>query len=577
MAKTNDRPSNGNDQLVELAIIAVAAIGALSWGSAKIASLLFDDGQFHADLAQSLTALVQLGRNPTNPAAAWPEPTRSSLPGPLAYWSATLLTLALLIALAAIGWRLVRSNIPTIERRERLGVRAEPRMARRRDLHDLYVRRLPGDRFLLGRHGRRLVAAEATRQGTFRRPARHARGPVALIGPSRSGKSTQAIAGIGGWTGPAIIVSVKADLLHDTHHQRAALGEVKIFDPTGVTHRDSAAWSPLRSAATLHGAMKAAKRLSETAPRSTSGNDARNDFWLTQAETLLAGLLLVAANTDHTITDVVDWVIGADMPTEHDEGAVLPLLRAMQATGDPAKKTAATAAMRLLRGVWKADPRTASSVYASAKNIVWPWNDPIVAAASTTCDIDWDWLTTANNTLYVCAPLTDQQRLAPVLSGVLVDLMDQAFDRHVATNQPFDPAVLFVIDEAANCRLDALPQWAATVSGVGIQLVTAWQSRAQIEAVYGHQADAILTNHLSKLFFPGMSDQSGLTYVSALTGHEHIANTLGRGATTTHRPEPSTAVPVLPAHVLRQMRPGRALLVHGQLPPVEISTAGRSR
>ncbi len=100
------------------------------------------------------------------------------------------------------------------------------------------------------------------------------------------------------------------------------------------------------------------------------------------------------------------------------------------------------------------------------------------------------------------------------------------------------PAVLVVIDEAANCRLDALPQWAATVSGLGIQLVTVWQSRAQIEAVYGRQADAILTDHLSKLFFPGMSDQRGLDYLSALTGHEHVPSTLGHPAHPQANPNP---------------------------------------
>ena len=132
------------------------------------------------------------------------------------------------------------------------------------------------------------------------------------------------------------------------------------------------------------------------------------------------------------------------------------------------------------------------------------------------------------------------------------------------------PAVLFVIDEAANCRLDAMPQWAATVSGIGVQLVTVWQSKAQIEAVYGRQADAILTNHLSKLFFPGMSDQSGLDYVGALTGQEHVPSHLGGMRQDPWDRNPASSVPFLPANVLRQMRPGQALLVHGHLPPVQL-------
>ena len=535
MATNRNQPAPPNQdlgtQLFEIALFAFAAVATASWGTAKVASVLFDDGTFDADLATSAAALPNLRHHLTNPRAAWPADIQPSLPGPIAYWFAFVLVLAALTGVGVLGWRLLRNNTTTLENRKRLGVKAQPRMANRRDLRDLYVRRLPGDRFLLGRHGRRLVAAESIRPARRRQPTRHARGPVALIGPSRSGKSTQAIAGIHGWTGPAILVSVKADLLHDTETYRAGLGQIKIFDPTGVTGRTSCSWSPLRSAATLHGAMKAAKRLAETAPRSSSGNESRSDFWLAQAETVLAALLLLAANTDKTMTDVVDWVLTQEMPGEHDEGAVLPLLRALQASTDPTKKTAGQASFRLLKGVWRSDPRTSSSVYASAKAIIWPWNDPIVAAASATCDIAWNWLTNGPNTLYVCAPLTDQQRLAPVLSGLLVDLIEQAFDRHIATNQPFNPAILFVIDEAANCRLDALPQWAATISSLGIQLVTAWQSRAQIEAIYGPQTDAILTNHLSKLFFPGMSDQTGLQYVGALTGNEHLPALLRRRPT----------------------------------------------
>ncbi len=63
-----------------------------------------------------------------------------------------------------------------------------------------------------------------------------------------------------------------------------------------------------------------------------------------------------------------------------------------------------------------------------------------------------------------------------------------------------------------------------------MQLVTAWQSIAQIEAAYGRQAQAILTNHLTKLFFPGMSDAAGLDYLSRLLGDEHVPSRRGSAA-----------------------------------------------
>src|SRR3546814_13698826 len=107
-------------------------------------------------------------------------------------------------------------------------------------------------------------------------------------------------------------------------------------------------------------------------------------------------------------------------------------------------------------------------------------------------------------------------------SGMLNDLVGQAFERYVRTNQPLDPPLLIVMDEAAILRPDQLPSWAATLSGIGVQLVTAWQSVSQIEAAYGRHAQGILTNHLSKLFYAGMTDSPGLDYVSRLLGDEHL-------------------------------------------------------
>lgn len=144
--------------------------------------------------------------------------------------------------------------------------------------------------------------------------------------------------------------------------------------------------------------------------------------------------------------------------------------------------------------------------------------DPLVAEATKACTVDLEWLLDGPNTLYICIPVKDQHRLRPVLGGLLNDLMSRAFDQLVATNEPIDPALLVVIDEAATIRPDQLPSWAATLSGIGVQLVTAWQSVSQIEAAYRRDAPAIMTNHLTKLFFAGMSDSPGLDYVSRCSG-----------------------------------------------------------
>ena len=223
-----------------------------------------------------------------------------------------------------------------------------------------------------------------------------------------------------------------------------------------------------------------------------------------------------------------------------------------------------------MKGLWDLDPRTSSSIYATARTAIWPWADPDVVAVSADCDIDLDWLLTGTNTLYLATPLADQDRLAPVLGGLICDLVNQAFDRTSRQRARLDPTLLLVLDEAANTPLRKLPEWASTVAGIGIQLVTVWQSRSQLEAIYGAHADTILTNHL---------DEAVL--------HRHVGHRrprLRRQAERPRtrprlprhrprrlaRPSPADAVPLLAPNVVRQMRPGDALLVHGTLPPAHV-------
>jgi len=83
----------------------------------------------------------------------------------------------------------------------------------------------------------------------------------------------------------------------------------------------------------------------------------------------------------------------------------------------------------------------------------------------------------------------------------------------------------------------------------------------------------VLINHRTKLIYPsGISDTATIDYLSTLVGTEHIRSDLderrwnGDDARTPNR-SPSTAVPLLTASVLRQVRVGHAVLIHGDLPP----------
>jgi type IV secretion system protein VirD4 len=569
---------DGIDVAIGIGLGGLLAVGIVQWLIGNLAALLGRARLLHGSPVDAVKSLPGLMKHLGHPAAAWPPTVRANLPGPVPYWIATVVVLTALTAggLAVITLVGRRRQVP-IDKRRRLGVNTQPRLATRRDLTPLYTRRPEPNRFVLARYGRGYLSTEDT---SSRGGRRGVAGAVAIFGPSQSGKTTGLIDGVAAWTGPGIISSVKADLLRATIDARRQLGDVRVFDPLGVTGHPSATWSPLRPAKSLTGALTAAGILARTGADDTTPGD---KFWRGQAEQLLAAMLFTAANTPgHTMRHVVRWVLDLDRPGDTDGPSTLaPLVRRLTDADDPQIALSAKQVQGWLHGQWNTDPRTTSSVYATARTAVWPWADPAIAASAESCDLTLDWLRDGANTLYLVAPLGDDIRIGLVFAAVLHDLISDAFATYNRQGAPLDPRLLVVCDEAANTPLPKLPQWAATVSGAGIQIVTVWQSRAQLDETYGRQADSVLTNHRSKLFYPSGLTDTTTDYLSVLAGTEHVRADLASRprlavGTAPDRADVATAVPYATPDVLRRLRVGQALLVHGQLPPAWVRSSTRA-
>jgi type IV secretion system protein VirD4 len=576
-----ERSSASGGELLIVALGGLALLGGgVVWTGAALAAVI-SGVEFKASLADALAAVALLGSNAADPVAAWPTGSGLQAVGAPLYWVCTALcvgsALTIVVALLRL-WN--RSRVGTVPRKP-LGVDARARFARARDLKPLIVGRPEPGRFILGRFGRHLLASEhrpGSEARRRRRPSTDARagdrGAIALVGPSRSGKTTAVVSGILEWDGPAVLSSVKDDLLRVTAGHRGELGDVAIFDPTQSTGLGTAVWSPLRQAGTTMGAQRAARALVEAAPRG-SNVDGGVDFWMAQAEMLLASLLFAAHHTGRDMGVVAEWVMTQDRPGEWGPGEVKDALDQVMMDGSPIEQVAAHDAARSLLSLWDDDERTRSSVYATARTVVWPWAEPGMAASSRGESVDLDWLLAGPNTLYLCSPIEDQARLAPAFGGFLNDIIKQIYLRVASTGRPLDPPLLVVIDEAGNTPLKPLPEYASTLAGLGVLLVTVWQSLAQIEATYGRQTGTILSNHLSKLFYAGLSDPDSMRYVASVLGDEEVetsSRTHDMNGGRASRQLATSRNPLAAPHVLRQMIPGDALLVHGTLPPAHVRT-----
>lgn len=565
--------SSAFDDLVVWVLVLLGAASATVWGGAQVAVLAASRRTLPVGLGDAIQAALALPRFPGDPKEAWPMPLRPLVPGPALYWVATVVAALVVVGLLVGLHRVFAGPRPGSEHRRRLGVEATARIARRRDLAPLVVRGpLPG-RFIVGQVGGRLVATENRARARWRahRSRRGDRSAVAVIGPTRCGKTANVISGILDWEGPAILSSVRDDLLEATLARRRSLGQVKVFDPTGATQEATCRWTPLRDAATPSGSQKAARALLSAYSRPGARSDV--EFFGDLGTAFLASLFYVAASSGRTMADVVRWVLTRDRPTPTKRGDLAALVDLQLAGDDDQKRQWATIAFNSLQAVWNNDERTTSGIYVTAQRMLAIWSDPMVAAACQACDVDLEWVVSGSNTLYICGSLNEQDRLAVLFGGILSDLIEQQAYEWAATQRRALPDLLVVLDEAANTPTRWLPNVASTCSGLGILLVTVWQSKAQIEAAYGPLADAVLTNHGTKIIFAGVSDLSTLDYASRLVGeeevpHHAVSTDMARGGHSVN--ESTTRVRLLPTDILRRAPLGHALLIHGTLPPAHL-------
>jgi type IV secretion system protein VirD4 len=518
----------------------IVAAGALLWITGQLSAVLFGGGWPQVGPSEMGAVVFKYPSHLGDPARAWPVRDRQLVPGPVPFYA----TAAALVlpALAAGAWLLTR-------RAHRSQASRGAKWARRRDLRLLRTNGRQAGRLSLGRVHGRLVAGESKQS-------------VIVIGPTQTGKTTGfAIPAILEWQGPVVATSIKSDLLRETLTARSSLSDAStwVYDPTGSTGLPGAGWTPLMECLSWQGAQRVADWLVRAARPSIATSDAA-DFWYGATAKALAPILLAAACSGGTMAQVVQWVDG-----QEDE----PVRFALEANREEEALTAFEAI-----SMW--DERTRGSVYATAQTVLIAYTDPGVLASAMSAELRATRLLDGGrHAAYLCAPAHEQRRLQPLFATLVQEIVAHAYERATDTGKPLDPPLLLVLDECANIApLRDLATLAATGAGQGIQLVSVFQDMAQINAVYGaNHAPTIVSNHRAKVILSGIADPHTLEYLGRLLGDEEVPHVSATsGAEGRHSTTESVAYRNLaPANVLREMRPGRGVLVYGHLPPAQIA------
>jgi len=539
------------DQLLAVGLGATGAAGALVWATGQLAGLAFGHTWPDVSPADVAHVMLHLPHHWNDPALAWPADVRGPLPGPAGMYT----SFAGVVGGISGGTAAALRHLPGRAAGHRPG---HPRPAKHagavwagnRELRLLTVGDPEPGRVILGRTPGvlgRLLAAEDCHS-------------VLVFGPTGSYKtSALVIPAVLEWSGPLLATSVKPDLLRATIAHRARLGQVVVIDPLGASGVKAAKWSPLASCTTWAGAQQTAVQLANAIEQTpTEEQRPEHRFWKTMGTKFLAPILYAAAVKGLGMADVLHWL------DSREDQQIKDIL---DTAGVPAALDAWESSQ------YRTD-RAVDSLYATAEEVLHVYANERVSASTDGHDLNLDAFLQGDNTIYLYAPAHQQRLLRPLFETITQQVVAAAQEQAaLAPDGMLSPRLGLFLDEAGNCAaLSDLDVLATTARGQGIQLVTVWHDKSQLEARYGTKAATILNNHRAKLFLFGLADLSALELGARLIGEQALTErNRSMGSDGRHALNESTSYrPLLPVEDLRRLRPGEGVLLYGHLRPTPI-------
>ena len=381
---------------------------------------------------------------------------------------------------------------------------------------------------------------------------------LGVIAPTRAGKTSRVVIPAAlEHDGPAIVLSNKTDVARATADRRSRVGPVWAYAPfaeAGVLDGARCGWSPLAGCESWDFALRMGRWLFDADPSSAAVSDGSGARFHNReaVSTALPPLLHAAALSGRRMSDVLAWTRrgtdGLDEPRSLLEEHGAPMVASAVA------------------GVQALEDRPRSLLLMSAAQLVDAYRFPDLEQPDLPAFRPKDLL--EGGTLYLIAPESEQELLAPLFGGILGAVL-RACEVRTSQNGPLDRPLRILADEAAHLApLAKLPTYLAVSGGWGVRWCVVYQSLAQIRHRYGAEADAVLGNLLCKLVLGPVQDAETRRYVEELLDEE-VTMTTSRSRNGGFGPDVSTTTherraAKVSAQRLMQLREGEAVFIHGR-------------
>jgi type IV secretory pathway TraG/TraD family ATPase VirD4 len=390
---------------------------------------------------------------------------------------------------------------------------------------------------------------------------------VAVLAAPRQGKTSQVIIPwLHTWPGPALVTTIRPDVLLATATLRKPNGPVAVMAPTGmISWPDVLTWSPTSGCTDFDQARSRADVMvtvgkSEQASDSTDGG-----YFALNATNLLAGWLHAAALSSGTANDVLAWAF--------DERRDDPI-RILASDPQAASGTAA-----MLDALYRLPPDTTrASLWTTAQTAMAPLLSPAARAVFTPAEgqaTDLAAFLRAGGTCYLMADERRASSLAPVISAFADDWIETC--KRLAdpmTGGRLDPPCGLFLDEVANIvPLPQLPALMSFAGGTGIFAVAVLQSMAQARNRWGRDAAEMLWGAATvKVILGGLAGEE-LREISELAGEYRELLTTSQHGRTDHSVQTTLQdrKTMLPGEI-RTLSAARreALVIHATTPAVKV-------
>jgi len=345
---------------------------------------------------------------------------------------------------------------------------------------------------------------------------------VALLGPTRMGKTSSVVVpAVLTAPGPVISTSTKTDVMEMTARARSRIGPCFLYDPTGGTRPPRGVellrWSPVSSCRDWSSALITARSLvtaARIAPLARgTGGGVEDGHWVERAESMLAVLMHAAALADLSMAEVVAWV---------DTRRAAPAFEILDQAGVDELSTNA------LAGLAATEQRELSGIWSTASRLVGAYRTREALESTSDPSLDTPGFLASSGTIYVCATGRHQAFAAPMVIGLLNELVAGAYQRFREADDAARDAIvseplLLALDEAANIApLPDLPSVVSEGGGQGVVVLACLQDLSQAEERWGMAPEAFLAKFTTTLMLPGIRHVPTLQAFSALAGDTEI-------------------------------------------------------